>query len=74
MQFYLEALDRDVKKFNENPSVGLILCTDKDAAVVEYALSRSLTPTLVADYKLHLPDKRVLENKLRELQTLLKQT
>jgi hypothetical protein len=47
------------------------LCTDKDAAVVEYALSRSMTPTLVADYQLHLPDKKVLENKLRELQNAI---
>jgi predicted nuclease of restriction endonuclease-like (RecB) superfamily len=67
MEFYLEALDRDIKKADENPSVGLILCTKKDASVVEYALSRSLSPALIADYKLHLPDKRVLENKLREL-------
>jgi hypothetical protein len=35
--------------------------------VVEYALSRSLSPALIADYKLHLPDKRILESKLREL-------
>jgi len=67
MEFYLEVLDRDVKKPSENPSVGLILCTKKDIAVVEYALSRSLSPTLIADYKLHLPDKKILENKLREL-------
>ena len=67
MQFYLEALDRDVKKESENPSVGLILCAKKDAAVVEYAMSRSLSSALIADYKLHLPDKRILENKLREL-------
>ena len=67
MEFYLEALDRDVKKPSENPSVGLILCTKKDIAVVEYALSRSLSPALIADYKLHLPDKKILENKLREL-------
>ena len=67
VEFYLEALDRDVKKPNENPSVGLILCATKDDTVVEYALSRSVSPTLVADYKLHLPDKKILENKLREL-------
>jgi predicted nuclease of restriction endonuclease-like (RecB) superfamily len=67
LEFYLEALDRDVKKADENPSVGLILCTKKDAAVVEYALSRSLSPAMIADYKLHLPDKHILENKLREL-------
>ena len=70
MEFYLEALDRDVKKKSENPSVGLILCTKKDTSVVEYALSRSLSPALIADYKLHLPDKNILENKLRELTEL----
>lgn len=70
MEFYLEALDRDIKKKDENPSVGLILCTKKDATVVEYALSRSLSPAMVAEYKLHLPDKRILENKLRELTEL----
>jgi len=67
LEFYLEALDRDVKKPNENPSVGLILCAKKDDAVVEYALSRSMSPAMVADYQLHLPDKALLENKLREI-------
>ena len=70
INFYLEALDRDVKKPNENPSVGVILCASKDDAVVEYALSRSLSPTMVADYTLQLPDKKLLEKKLREI-TLL---
>jgi predicted nuclease of restriction endonuclease-like (RecB) superfamily len=70
LEFYLEALDRDVKKADENPSVGLILCTKKDATVVEYALSRSLSPAMIAEYKLHLPDKHILENKLRELTEL----
>jgi hypothetical protein len=67
LEFYLEALDRDEKLSKENPSVGLILCAAKDDAVVEYALSRSMSPALVANYQLHLPDKVVLENKLREL-------
>ena len=70
LEFYLEALDRDVKKPNENPSVGLVLCAGKDDAVVEYALSRSMSPALVADYQLHLPDKALLTEKLRELQEL----
>ena len=70
INFYLEALDRDVKKPKENPSVGVILCASKDDAVVEYALSRSLSPTMVADYTLQLPDKKLLEEKLREI-TLL---
>ena len=67
LNFYLEALDRDVRKPNENPSVGLILCTSKDDAVVEYAMSRSLSPAMVAEYQLHLPDKTILQAKLREL-------
>ncbi len=70
INFYLEALDRDVKKPNENPSVGVILCADKDDAVVEYALSRSMSPTLVSSYNLCLPDKGLLRNKLRELTEL----
>ena len=67
LNFYLEALDRDVKKQNENPSIGVLLCKDKDNEVVEYALSRSLSPTLVSEYKTQLPDKRLLEKKLHEI-------
>ena len=70
INFYLETLDRDVKKPNENPSVGVILCAGKDDAVVEYALSRSMSPTLVSDYTLCLPDKKLLQNKLHELTEL----
>ena len=67
LEFYLEALDSDVKKDSENPSVGLILCADKDDTVVEYALRRSISPALVANYQLHLPNKKMLQDKLREL-------
>jgi len=67
LNFYLEALDRDVKKQNENPSIGILLCKDKDNEVVEYALSRSLSPTLVAHYKTQLPDKKLLQQKLQEI-------
>jgi RecB family endonuclease NucS len=70
LEFYLEALDRDIKKKDENPSVGLVLCAKKDDAVVEYALSRTMSPALIAEYRLHLPDKKILENKLRELTEL----
>lgn len=70
INFYLEALDRDVKKPSENPSVGVILCASKDDSVVEYALSRSLSATLVSDYTLSLPDKNLLRNKLQELTDL----
>ena len=66
MGLYLEALDRDIKKQNENPSVGVILCASKDDEVVEYALSRSLSPALVSEYTLKLIDKQLLQNKLKE--------
>lgn len=71
MNFYLEALDRDYKKENENPSIGVILCTTKDDEVVEYAMSRNLSPTLVSEYTLKLIDKKLLEQKLREYKELL---
>ncbi|RKD19596.1 hypothetical protein BCY91_13450 [Pelobium manganitolerans] len=67
LNFYLEALDRDVRKPNENPSIGVLLCKDKDSEVVEYALSRSLSPTMVSEYKTQLPDKKLLQQKLHEL-------
>jgi predicted nuclease of restriction endonuclease-like (RecB) superfamily len=67
MDFYLEALDRQKKKENENPSVGMILCASKDDEVVEYAMSRTLSPMMVAEYQLQLPDKDVLQKKLQEL-------
>lgn len=65
LNFYLEALDRDVKKEKENPSIGILLCRDKDNEVVEYALSRTLSPAMVAEYKLHLPDKNLLQEKIK---------
>lgn len=71
MDFYLELLDRQEKKNNENPSVGIILCASKDDEVVKYAMSRSISPTLVADYKLKLIDKKMLENKLKEISLLI---
>ena len=67
LEFYLEALDRDVRKEHENPSIGILLCKDKDDEVVEYAMSRSLSPTLVAEYQLNLPSKKVLQSKIKEL-------
>ena len=73
LEFYLEALDRDVKKEHENPSVGLVLCATKDDAVVEYALKRSMSPAMIANYQIHLPDKRILQNKLRELTLIAEQ-
>jgi predicted nuclease of restriction endonuclease-like (RecB) superfamily len=67
LNFYLEALDQDIRKPNENPSIGILLCKDKDNEVVEYSLSRNLSTTMVAEYKTQLPEKRILQNKLKEI-------
>ena len=62
LEFYLEALDRDVKRSNENPSIGILLCSDVDKMVVEYAMSRSMSPTLITEYKrILIPQERMQE-------------
>jgi len=71
LNFYLEALDRDVKRSHENPSIGILLCKGKDTEVVEYAMSRSISPAIVADYETKLIDKKLLANKLQQLGQIL---
>ena len=66
LNFYLEALDRDHRKPHENPAIGVLLCASKDDEVVEYALNRSLSPALIAEYVTQLPDKKLLQAKLHE--------
>ena len=73
MDFYLEALDRQERKENENPSVGVILCASKDEQVVEYAMSRSMSPTMVSQYTLKLIDKKLLEEKLKEINDIVEE-
>lgn len=70
LNFYLEALDRDHRKPHENPAIGVLLCATKDDEVVEYALSRSLSPALIAEYQTQLPDKKLLQAKLHEFYAL----
>jgi RecB family endonuclease NucS len=67
LNFYLEALDRDIKKEQENPSIGILLCKNKDIEVVEYALSRNLSPAMVAEYQTLLPNKKLLQRKFHEI-------
>jgi predicted nuclease of restriction endonuclease-like (RecB) superfamily len=70
LNFYQEALDRDHRKRHENPTIGVLLCASKDNEVVEYALSRTLSPALIAEYQTQLPDKQLLQAKLHEFYTL----
>ena len=70
LEFYLEALDRDVRKPHERPSIGVLLCATKDKEVVEYALSRTASPALIAEYQTQLPDRTLLLRKLHEFYEL----
>ena len=66
LEFYLEALDRDIKRSNENPSIGIILCPEADRVVVEYAMSRSMSPTMIAEYKRILIPQERMQQQLNE--------
>ena len=70
MNFYLEALDSDIRKVHENPSIGVLLCKGKDNEVVEYALRRSVSPTVIADYETKLIPRKLLQQKLHEFYEL----
>jgi predicted nuclease of restriction endonuclease-like (RecB) superfamily len=83
MDFYLDLLNEQIKLDDENPSVGIILCVQKDSVVVEYALRRAINPMGVAEYRLAkkptkelkaiLPDERDLRDQLLlEMQTEIK--
>ncbi|HAT6937295.1 TPA: DUF1016 family protein [Legionella pneumophila] len=67
LSFYLEGLDQTVKKSHENPTIGLLLCASKDKEVVEFSLNRTLSPALISEYQIQLPDKKILQKKLHEL-------
>jgi hypothetical protein len=73
LEFYLEALDRDVRKPHEKPSIGVLLCATRNHEVVEYALSRAVSPALVAEYQTRLPDKALLQAKLHEFYELARE-
>lgn len=70
LSFYVEALDRHHKKPHERPSIGVLLCANKDDEVVEFTLARTVSPTLVAEYRTVLPPKEILRAKLHELYAL----
>lgn len=66
LEFYLEALDQEERRSNENPSIGILLCKDADMEVVRYALNRSMSPTMVAQYKEQLQVGGVIQRSLVE--------
>lgn len=66
LEFYLEALDQTEKRSNENPSIGILLCKEANREVVKYALNRSMSPTMVAEYREKLIPQETLQRSLEE--------
>lgn len=67
LNFYLEALDHDVKRQHEKPSIGVLLCKGRDNDVVEYSMARNISPAMIADYETKLIPKQLLTSKLTQL-------
>lgn len=65
LQMYVHYFDRTIKNRDENPTLGLLLCADKKEAVVKYTLPEDNKQIFSSRYRLILPDKKELENKLR---------
>ncbi len=76
LNFYLEILDNTEKTENENPSIGILLCAEKDSLEVEYALRTTKKPIGIAEYQLtkdlpekyqdYLPDNKLIIERLKE--------
>lgn len=67
LDFYLEALDRQVKLPEENPSMGILLCSSKNETVVDFVLSQSMSTAMIVEYNLNLPDSAKLSERLEEV-------
>lgn len=71
LQFYLEALDNDIKKPHEKPSIGILICKTKNEEVVRYSMNRNVSPAMIAEYETKLINKEILQQKLKEISQLL---
>ncbi len=67
MQFYLAALDENVKLPCENPSIGLILCRSKKESVARLTLNSTHKPIKIAAYETKFPAKKLIEQRLEKM-------
>ena len=67
LQMYVNYYDREEKTPDENPTIGILLCSDKNNAVVEYALPEDNQSILASQYQLYLPTKEQLLHTLTDL-------
>lgn len=66
LEFYLEALDQEEKRSNENPTIGILFCKESDKEVVRFALNRSMSPLMIMQYKEQLKVGSVIQRSLVE--------
>ncbi len=66
LEFYLEALDQEERRTNENPTIGILLCKESDMDVVRFALNRSMSPLMIMQYKEQLKVGSVIQRSLVE--------
>jgi len=72
MDLYLAALDREIRRPNENPSVGIILCPNADAVDVAYTLDRTMSPMMVAEYRRQLIPEEVMKKSFESYCSFMK--
>lgn len=66
LEFYLEVLDQEEKRSNENPTIGIIFCKESDPEVVRFAMNRTMSPMMVMQYKEQLKVGGVIQRSLEE--------
>ncbi|OED44175.1 hypothetical protein AB833_02110 [Chromatiales bacterium (ex Bugula neritina AB1)] len=71
MQFYVHYYDREVRESDDNPTVGLILCSEKNDAVVRYVLDEEQQQIFASRYKLHMPTEEQLQQEIQRKKALL---
>ncbi len=71
MQMYVHYYDREVKAKEENPTIGLILCTDKNDAVVKYVLDKKQRQIFTSRYQYELPTEKDLQQQLQREMAML---
>lgn len=67
LQMYVNYYDRKVKEKNENSTIGILLCTDKEDATVEYTLPENNKQIFASKYQLYLPKVEVLKEEIKKL-------
>jgi len=65
MDFYIRYFEDQVKQQNDNPTIGLILCTKKDSIIVKYSILNESEQIFASKYKLYLPDEKVIKEEMK---------